>query len=113
VTPAVTKAAAGAVEHLPVAVVAGVPAALAELSRRGVWTVGLDSDADGSLWGLAVASKPVALVLGAEGKGLSSLTRRRCELGVRIPLEGPLGSLNVAAAATLACFEVARLRADG
>lgn len=110
-TPAAVKAAAGAVEHLPVAVAVGIPAALRDLAAAGVWTVGLDADADTGLWDLRVASEGVALVLGAEGRGLSRLTHDVCELTVSIPLAGPLGSLNVSAAAALACFEVARGRA--
>lgn len=109
--PAALKAAAGAAEWLPVCLVAGVPAALSELAAAGVWTVGLDAGAGSALWGLPVATQPVALVLGAEGGGMSRLARQRCDTTVSIPLEGPLASLNVAAAATLACFEVSRLRA--
>ncbi|HUF34123.1 MAG TPA: 23S rRNA (guanosine(2251)-2'-O)-methyltransferase RlmB, partial [Acidimicrobiales bacterium] len=110
VTPTVAKAAAGAVEHLPMALVSGLPAALARLRDRGVWVVGLDADGDTSLFGLNVAAEPVAIVLGAEGTGLSRLTRERCDVVASIPLRGALGSLNVAAAAALACFEVARSR---
>ena len=109
-TPAAVKAAAGAVEYLPVAAVAGVAAALSELTAAGVWTVGLDAGADADIWTMAVASEPVALVLGAEGRGLSPLVRRRCDLVTGIPMSGPLDSLNVSAAAALACFEVARRR---
>ena len=111
-TPSAVKAAAGAVEHLPVAAVAGVPAALTEMREAGVWTVGLDSHGGTSLWDLEVATEPVALVLGAEGRGLSPLARSRCEVVASIPLAGPLDSLNVSAAAALACFEVARRRAS-
>jgi 23S rRNA (guanosine2251-2'-O)-methyltransferase len=110
--PVAVKAAAGAAEHLPVALVSGIPAALSTLSEAGLWTVALDAAATSSLWELPVASEPVALVLGDEGRGLSRLARQRCELAVRIPLHGPLGSLNVSAAAALACFEVARRRAQ-
>lgn len=110
VTPTVTKAAAGAVEHLSFAVVGGLPAALAELRKQGVWVVGLDGDGSTSLWALPAADGPIALVLGAEGAGLSRLVRQRCDEIVRIPLTGSLTSLNVAAAAALACFEVARAR---
>jgi 23S rRNA (guanosine2251-2'-O)-methyltransferase len=110
VTPAVTKAAAGAVEHLPIAVVPGVPGALAHLRDLGVWTVGLDAGASRSLFELAVGTEPVALVLGAEDRGLSRLARARCDELVAIPLLGPLGSLNVATAAAVACYAVARAR---
>ncbi|HEX6393310.1 MAG TPA: 23S rRNA (guanosine(2251)-2'-O)-methyltransferase RlmB [Acidimicrobiales bacterium] len=109
-TPSAVKAAAGAVEHLPVAPVAGIPNALSSLAAAGVWTVALDPGATGSLWDLQVATEPVALVLGSEGKGISRLARERCELAVSIPLSGPIASLNVSAAAALACFEVARRR---
>ncbi|HEX6421114.1 MAG TPA: RNA methyltransferase, partial [Acidimicrobiales bacterium] len=79
VTPAATKAAAGAVEHLPIAVVGGLPAALAGLRRDGVHVVGLDGAADTSLYDLTGADGPVCLVLGAEGRGLSRLVRERCD----------------------------------
>lgn len=111
VTPTVTKAAAGAIEHLPMAVVAGLPAAMRTLSDRGVWTVGLDAGGATSLYDIAVADEPLALVLGAEGPGLSRLVRERCDAVVSIPVDGVLGSLNVSAAAAVACFEIARRRA--
>ena len=110
-SPAALKAAAGAAEHLPIVEVAGVPAALRQLDQDGVWTVGLDSSATTVIWELAVADQPLALVLGAEGGGLSPLTARRCRTMAGIPLQGPLGSLNVSVAAAVACFEVARRRA--
>ena len=111
VTPTVTKAAAGAVEHLPFAVVGGLPTALQQLSKHGVWVVGLDGGGSTGLWDLPAADGPIVLVLGAEGAGLSRLVRQRCDEIASIPLAGSLGSLNVAAAAALACFEVARARA--
>jgi 23S rRNA (guanosine2251-2'-O)-methyltransferase len=110
VTPAVTKAAAGAIEHVPFALVAGIPAALERAARAGCWTVGLDERGDRSLFALDVADQRIVLVLGAEGRGLARLTRERCDLLVRIPMHGALESLNVAAAAALACHEVARRR---
>jgi 23S rRNA (guanosine2251-2'-O)-methyltransferase len=111
VTPTVTKAAAGAVEHLRFAIVGGLPTALQQLRQHGVWVVGLDGGGPTSLWDLPAADGPIALVLGAEGAGLSRLARQRCDEIVSIPLAGSLASLNVAAAAALACFEVARARA--
>jgi 23S rRNA (guanosine2251-2'-O)-methyltransferase len=110
ITPTVTKAAAGALEHLPVATVSGVPAALERARRADVWTVGLDAAGDTDLFELAVADLPVMLVLGAEGRGLSRLARERCDVLARIPMRGAIESLNVAAAAALACYEVARRR---
>ncbi len=110
ITPTVAKAAAGAIEHLRMGVVAGLPAAISRLAELGVWTVGLDSVADTELFELGIASEPVALVLGAEGRGLSRLVRQRCDVVVRIPMVGALGSLNVASAGAVACFEVVRRR---
>ncbi len=110
ITPTVAKASAGAIEHLQLALVPGIPAALARLKELGVWTVGLDGDAPTSLFGFPVATEAVALVLGSEGSGLGRLTRERCDLVVSIPGEGSIGSLNVAAAGAVACFEVSRLR---
>lgn len=110
-TAAAVKAAAGAVEHVPIAPVGGIPAALQRLGRAGIWLVGLDPAGESDLWGARVLDGPVALVLGSEGKGISRLARQRCDSLVRIPLQGPLESLNVAAAAAVACFEVARQRA--
>jgi 23S rRNA (guanosine2251-2'-O)-methyltransferase len=91
-------------------VVGGLPAALAQLRNEGVLVLGLDGAADRQLAQLSPADGPVCLVLGAEGRGLSRLVRERCDEVVAIPLRGRLGSLNVAAAAALACFEIARHR---
>jgi 23S rRNA (guanosine2251-2'-O)-methyltransferase len=111
ITPAVTKAAAGAVEHLPIALVGGVPSCLAALAEAGVVTVGLDAGGDRTLFDLPAGSEErVALVLGAEGRGLAKLTRQRVDMLVAIPLTGRLNSLNVAAAAAVGCFEIVRRR---
>jgi 23S rRNA (guanosine2251-2'-O)-methyltransferase len=110
VTPAAAKAAAGAIEHLPMALVPGTAAAVASLKAAGVWVVGLDMAGPGSVFDLELATEPVAIVLGAEGAGLSRLVRERCDVLAAIPQRGDLASLNVAAAAAVACFEVARRR---
>jgi 23S rRNA (guanosine2251-2'-O)-methyltransferase len=110
ITPTVTKAAAGSVEHLPMALVGGMPKAIRELQDRGVWVIGLDERADKPLWDLTMGDAPVALVLGAEGPGLSRLVRERCDELVSIPMRGRLASLNVGTAGALACFEIARHR---
>jgi len=109
-SPAAVKAAAGAVEHLPIATVAGVPAALERASRAGLWSVGLEAGGATGVHELEVADRPLVLVLGAEGRGLSRLARRRCDVLAGIPLAGRTASLNVSAAAAVACFEVARRR---
>ena len=113
ITPTVTKAAAGAIEHLPMALVGGMPTAIKQLRDAGVWVIGLDERADKSLWELDLGDAPIALVLGAEGPGLSRLVRDRCDELVSIPMRGRIASLNVGTAGTLACFEVARHRTVG
>ena len=96
---------------VPVAFVSGVPGALERAKRAGVWCVGLDADGDQSLFDLSVADAPLVLVLGAEGRGLSRLARARCDVIASIPMRGHLESLNVSAAAAIACTEIARRRA--
>ncbi len=110
VTPTVTKAAAGAVEHMAVALVPGLPAALRKLSAAGVWTIGLDPAGPTPIHDLTVACEPLVLVLGSEGVGLSRLVAERCDVLASIPLRGRLASLNVAAAGAVACFEITRCR---
>jgi 23S rRNA (guanosine2251-2'-O)-methyltransferase len=109
-TPSALKAAAGAVEYLAISLVAGIPQALAELSRRGVWTLGLDESAEKDLDDVEILGQDLALVLGDEGVGLSELTKKRCDVLASIELSGPISSLNVAAAGAIACFAVARQR---
>lgn len=111
-TPAVAKVAAGAIEHLPFAVVGGVPAALTFLASAGLQLVGLAPDAGRSLYDLSLGDTPVALVVGSEDRGLSRLERRRCDEVVAIPQHGSLASLNAGVAAAVAFFEVARQRAQ-
>jgi 23S rRNA (guanosine2251-2'-O)-methyltransferase len=113
VTATVAKAAAGAVEHLPIALVSGLPTAIERLKAAGVWVVGLDGAGQVPLHELTVADGPVALVLGSEGAGLSRLVRQRCDVVAAIPQRGRVGSLNVAAAAAIATYEVAKLRSRG
>ncbi|MDE0578348.1 MAG: 23S rRNA (guanosine(2251)-2'-O)-methyltransferase RlmB [bacterium] len=110
ITPAAAKAAAGAIEHVPMAVVPGIPNALARLGELGVWTVGLDVAAPTAVYDMSVAAEAVALVVGSEGRGLSRLARQRCDVVAAIPLSGSLSSLNAAAAVAIGCFEVARHR---
>ena len=91
----------------------GVPAALTELSKAGVLTVGLEADAPTRLFDVNLSGRrPVALVLGAEGAGLSQLVRKRVDVLASLPLLGQLNSLNVAMATAAACFEVVRQRSQ-
>jgi len=110
VTPTVTKTAAGAIEYLTFCDVGGVPAALDQLNRAGVFTVGLAGESAESIYDLDLATAPVALVVGGEEKGLASLTRKRCAKVVAIPQFGRLSSLNAGVAVSVAAFEVARQR---
>jgi len=112
ISPSVTKAAAGAIEHLPIAQVPGIPSAIQRLKEREVWTVALDMVSDTDVFDLRVATDSVALVLGSEGRGVSRLVRERCDVVASIPLAGAIDSLNVSAAAAVACFEVVRRRAE-
>lgn len=109
-TAAAAKAAAGAFEYLPVAIVAGVPSALRRLKDLGLWLAVLDPRGPTSLHDLHLAREPLALVVGAEGKGPGRLTRELCDVDVRVPLSGRIGSLNAATAAALALYEVRRVR---
>jgi 23S rRNA (guanosine2251-2'-O)-methyltransferase len=111
-SPSAAKAAAGAIEYLPMTLVAGIPAALVRLSALGVWTVGLVGEARQSLYELVLGDQPVALVLGSENTGLAALTRKRCDALVSIPQHGSLSSLNVSTAGAIACFDVARQRSQ-
>jgi 23S rRNA (guanosine2251-2'-O)-methyltransferase len=111
ITPTAAKAAAGAIEYVPMVLVPGLPAALRQLSERRVWIVGLDDGADRSIHDIATfATEPVCLVFGAEGAGLSRLVRERCDSIVSIPMAGHLSSLNVSVAAAISLYEVARVR---
>ncbi|MBW3666366.1 MAG: RNA methyltransferase [Actinobacteria bacterium] len=105
------KAAAGALEDLPVAVVGSIPEALSRLRDLGVWTVGLAAGAAHSLFGLGLLTEPVAVVIGAEGSGLSRLAAERCDLLVSIPMGSGVESLNASVSAALASFEIMRARA--
>lgn len=104
------KAAAGALERLPVAVVGSIPEALQRLKAKGVWTVGLDTGGGQSLFGLELLTEPVAIVIGAEGEGLSHLTSKRCDVIAAIPMTAETESLNASVSAALAIFEIMRAR---
>jgi 23S rRNA (guanosine2251-2'-O)-methyltransferase len=109
VTPVVCRASAGAVEHLPVAVVTNLARYLAEVKGPGLWTYAAEGSAPAQMWD-ADLSGGLALVFGAEGKGVRPLVRRRCDGIVAIPLQGRVESLNVSVAAALLLYEARRQR---
>jgi 23S rRNA (guanosine2251-2'-O)-methyltransferase len=104
-TATAAKAAAGGLEHVPVAEVTNLSQSIGHLKRLGFWIVGADEQADISSRLFAFPT-PLTLVLGEEGSGIGQLVRRHCDALVRIPVCGPLHSLNVAAAATVLFYEV-------
>jgi len=110
-TPALVKAAAGAVEWLPIARVTNLARSLGHLRSGGFWVVGLDAAGDVDLADPgAVPGLPAALVLGAEGGGIRPLVRKACDRLVRIPMRGRTESFNVSVAAGIGLWELSRLR---
>jgi 23S rRNA (guanosine2251-2'-O)-methyltransferase len=109
VTPVVCRSSAGAVEHLPLAIVTNLASWLREARRPGLWFWAATADAETPMWH-ADLTGDVGLVLGAEGKGLRPLVRRSCDDEVAIPLAGRIESLNVSAAAALLVYEARRQR---
>jgi 23S rRNA (guanosine2251-2'-O)-methyltransferase len=103
-SPSAVKASAGAVEHLLLSPVDDLPAALSDLHARGVRIAGSDGDAP-----LAARQTdlrgPIAIVVGSEGQGLGPAVRRRCDVFMRIPMKGSVGSLNAAVAGSILLFE--------
>ena len=116
-TPHVVRAAAGALEYLSVARVGNLGQALERLKQAGCWIVGAVAEGAGAEtaqapWAADLRGALV-LVLGSEGRGLRPLVARTCDLLVRIPLAGRVGSLNVSAAGAALLYEVQRQRREG
>src|SRR5256885_1666068 len=109
ITPAVARASAGAIEHVPVAVVPNLARYLAEVKSGDLWIYAAAGDAEVSMWDTDL-SGGLAFVFGAEGKGLRPLVRRTCDDAVSIPLLGRVESLNVSVAAALLLYEARRQR---
>ena len=108
-TGVLAKSASGALELVPLVTVQNLARALTELNDRGFMTVGLDSEGTEDL-GAVTLQQPLALVLGAEGKGLRQLTRSTCDALMKIPMAGAVESLNVSVAAGVCLYEVVRQR---
>jgi len=109
VTGTVTKASAGASEHLPIAKVTNIARTLEDLKSKNLWTVGLDERGSQSYDSLDY-KMDCAVVLGAEGKGLHDLVAKKCDFLVSIPMLGKVSSLNVSVAAGVMLYEVVRQR---
>ena len=108
-TAVVDKASAGAAEHMAVARVPNIPAALKELKERGVWVYGTAADGQNDLWHTDF-SGPLALVIGSEGDGMGRLVRECCDFIVSLPMKGRVSSLNASAAAAITMYEILRQR---
>jgi 23S rRNA (guanosine2251-2'-O)-methyltransferase len=107
--PTVAKSSAGAMQKIPLARTKNVQRALEALSDAGIWSVGLEAGAP-DLWSVDLA-RPVCILVGGEGRGLSRLARERCDALAGIPLARGVASLNASVAASLALFEAVRQRA--
>ena len=103
-TETVAKAAAGALEHLPVVRIGNVTQTLEELKKHGFWIYGLD-ERGSELYCDIDYARPTAVVLGGEGQGLHQLVKKHCDVLVRIPMAGAISSLNVSVAAGIVLFE--------
>lgn len=110
-TPVVTKASAGAIEHLAVAKVANISAALETLKEAGLWVYA--AEAGGADFRETDMDRGVALVLGSEGDGVSELVRKKCDYLVSIPMYGKVNSFNVSTAAAVLLCEAARQQRAG
>ena len=110
VTPAAVKASAGASSYMPVCRIGNIRQTLEDLKKKGFWVVGADMDGSG-LYYEANMKGPLVIVIGAEGKGMSPLTKKMCDFCVRIPMMGQISSLNLSVAAALLLYEARKQRA--
>ncbi len=108
-TPVVHKVACGAAEVVPFVRVTNISRTLQALQARGVWLYGTDGDAEKSLYDSDLTTS-LALVMGAEGKGMRRLTREQCDFLIHLPMAGSVSSLNVSVAAGIFLFEAVRQR---
>ena len=111
-TAIVDKASAGAAEHMLIARVPNLPAALDALKSRGLWVYGTAADGQSGLWDTDFTG-PMALVIGSEGDGMGRLVRESCDFTVSLPMKGKVSSLNASAAAGIVMYEVLRQRLGG
>ncbi len=110
ITPTVRKVAVGAAESVPLVQVTNLARTMKHLQQQGVWIVGTAGETDTCLYDVKLAG-PIALVMGAEGKGMRRLTRENCDQLVKLPMAGNVSSLNVSVATGICLFEMVRQRA--
>lgn len=106
-TSTVSKASAGAIEHVPVARVTNIAQVIEELKKKGLWIAGCDMDGKETLW-QGNLTGPLALIIGGEGKGIGRLHKDQCDFILRLPMWGKVSSLNASVAAALFMYEVRR-----
>jgi 23S rRNA (guanosine2251-2'-O)-methyltransferase len=111
-SPSAVKASSGASELMPIAFVSGMPSAIAEVKRAGMWCAALDVRGDTWPWDFDL-TQPVCIVVGGEGQGVHRLVLERCDVRLRLPMHGKIASLNASAAAAALLYEVMRQRAAG
>jgi 23S rRNA (guanosine2251-2'-O)-methyltransferase len=108
-SPAAVKASSGASELLRISGVSGLPSAITEVKRSGIWCVALDPRGEMQAWEFDFTQR-VCLVVGSEGEGVHRLVKERCDARVRLPVKGHIASLNASAAAGALLYEVTRQR---
>jgi len=108
-TAAVSKAAAGAVEYVPVARVVNISQTINDLKKKNIWVVGADSSGDKYYYEHDLKG-PIALVVGSEGEGMTKLVRESCDFVVKIPMKGDISSLNASVAGAVLMYEIMRQR---
>ncbi len=108
-TPSVSKASAGALEHIKVARVTNMVNTISDLKKKGMWIMGTDISATTPVFS-ADFKIPLAIIIGGEGKGIRPLVKKQCDLMFSIPNNGPVDSLNASAAGAIVIYEVVRQR---
>ena len=109
VTPTVYKTSAGATEHMRIAKVTNINSAIDELKKNGIWVFGADMSGESYCYDTDLKG-PIALVIGSEGKGISKLTKEKCDVLMKIPMVGKITSLNASVACGMMMYEILKQR---
>ena len=111
ISPTAIKVSAGALEHIPIAKVSSLAQALAVLKDQGFWTTGTDMQAS-QLYTANIWDRPMALIIGSEGKGIRPSVAKQCDMLIRIPMYGRIDSLNASVSTGIILFEALRQKTD-